>query len=103
MIKFEQLNAEDKINLTLEILLMMFDGEHRTVEELASTNGQTVHELWQDVCDEVGLDECEPWQGFPAGVRKESFASAPGADRPLPDYLENLLEVMRAIVGRDKQ
>ena len=94
MMKFEQLRAEDQVVLALEMLRTMFDGKRSTIKELARANGQTVHELWRDVCDKVGLIECEPWDGFPAGPKKEIFESASGVSRPLSDYIGKLLQKM---------
>jgi hypothetical protein len=102
IIKFEQLHAEDQADIILEMLRLMFDGRHRSVDELASAQDKTPPELWRDVCAELGL-ECQPWDGYPAWVKRESFQNAPGANRELPDYLQTLLGKMRAWVGKDKQ
>jgi hypothetical protein len=89
---FEQLHIEDQLQLALEALRMMFDGKCCTLEKLAQQNDQTPLALWCDVCAEVGFDVCEPWEGFPAGPKKENWAKAPGADRPMPDYYQKLLD-----------
>jgi hypothetical protein len=39
----------------------------------------------------AGFDVCEPWEGFPASPKKEDWAKAPGADRPMPDCYQKLL------------
>lgn len=92
MKKFEQLHAEDQADIALEMMRLFFDQRAKPIKEIAAARDQTPLELWRQVCADVALDECEPWQGYPAGPCKESFACAPGADRPLPEHLQKLLD-----------
>jgi hypothetical protein len=100
MKKFEQLDIEDQLQIALEMLRMMFAAKHGTIAGFAAATGQSVHEVWQTVCAEVGFDECEPWEGYPAGPKKQSWNPA-GADRELPEY-DKLYQQIRQWTGKDK-
>jgi hypothetical protein len=92
MQKFEQLHAEDQIDLTAEALRMMLDGKCHTLEQLITKRECTPAEVWREICAERGYDECEPWQGWPAGPKRDFMKNAPGADRSLPEHWQKLME-----------
>jgi hypothetical protein len=101
MKKFEQLHLEDQLRIALFMLQTIFGAKQGMIEQYAAATGQTVHEVWQMVCAEVGLDECEPWIGYPAGPRKDSWSKA-GADRELTPEYDRLYQQMRSWTGKDR-
>jgi hypothetical protein len=66
MKRFEQLHIHDQIQLLLAELEVITAEPCNSVEELAETQGVTVLGVWREICAEAGLDECTPWEGFPA-------------------------------------
>lgn len=96
MAPFEQLHAEDQIDIVLEMLRLFFDNRAKPIKQIAAARDQTPIELWRKVCADVGLDECEPWEGWPAPPKRDFMKNAPGADRPLPEYLQKLLDKWKA-------
>jgi len=95
MQKFEQLPAEVGFDIAVEALRVMLDGRCKTLEQLIEKRDCTPRELWREICADRGYDECEPWQGWPAGPKRDFMENAPGADRPLPDYWQKLLDHWR--------
>jgi hypothetical protein len=65
MLKFEQLHAEDGLDLALEALRVMCEANCPTLKQLIAKRKCTAAELWREICAERGYDECEPWQGWP--------------------------------------
>jgi hypothetical protein len=71
MRKFEQLPAEDGLDLSLEALRIMCEARCPTLKQLIAKRDCTPRELWREICAERGVDECEPWQGWPAGPKRD--------------------------------
>jgi hypothetical protein len=65
MTKFEQLNAEDATALLCKMVQIITGNGSRGIREFTQATGQTPLELWRDIYAEAGLDECEPWGGYP--------------------------------------
>jgi hypothetical protein len=90
--KFEQLHAEEQIDLVIEALRMMVDARCSTLEKLIAKRAYVASDLWREICAECGYD-CEPWEGWPAGPKRDFMKNAAGGgDRPLPVYWQKLLE-----------
>jgi len=66
------------------------DNCHGSVAEWARAAGLDAFDIWRDVCADVGLDECEPWPGYPKGPK--DFPNARVDLQPLPDKIAKLLE-----------
>jgi len=104
MRKFEQLPAEDGLDLALEALRVMCEGRCLTLRQLIEKRGCTASELWQEICADRGQDKCEPWDGWPDGPKRDFLKDAPGADRPLHPAFAKLLDRWKAeyphMIGR---
>ena len=86
MIKFEQLHAEDATALLSKMVEIITSNGSRGIREFTQATGQTPLELWGDICAEAGLDECEPWDGYPdKALALETIEKIPGFDTPLLD------------------
>lgn len=95
MRKFEQLHAEEQLDIALEALRAMFDGRCPTLKRLIAKRGCTAAELWREIIEERGFD-CEPWEGWPLPPKRGFLDHAPGADRPLHPAWQALLEQWQA-------
>jgi hypothetical protein len=104
MRKFEQLRAEDQIDLALEALRVMCDAKCPTLKELIAKRDCTPRDLWREICVERGYDKCEPWDGWPNPPKRESWKNARGTDRQAPAYLQKLFDHWKAdyphMIGR---
>ncbi|MFZ3224945.1 MAG: hypothetical protein WB772_01065 [Xanthobacteraceae bacterium] len=98
MRKFEQLHAEDGLDLALEALRVMCEAKCPTLKRLIAKRGCTAAELWREICAERGYDECEPWQGWPEPPKRDFLKNAPGSDRPLCEHWQKLLDRFHEIV-----
>ena len=98
MLKFEQLHAEEGLDLALEALRLMCDARCNTLKRLIAKRDCTPRELWREICAERGYDECEPWQGWPAPPKRDFLKDAPGSDRPLPEHWQRLFDRFHEIV-----
>jgi hypothetical protein len=76
MQKFEQIRTKDQVGLLIRMLRMIAAGGCKTIQEFAETRGQTPFDVWPEVCLEEGLNECEPWNGYPT-VSKEAIKNSP--------------------------
>src|SRR6266550_1450601 len=65
MTKFEQLHVKDATALLCKMVQIITSNGSRGIREFTQAIGQTPLELWRDICAEAGLDECEPWDGYP--------------------------------------
>jgi hypothetical protein len=83
MKRFEQLHADDQLQLMIATLEIITAGSCNTVEELTEARGVTILDIWREICAEAGLDECTPWESFPAP--QTSLPTAPGDNRELPE------------------
>jgi hypothetical protein len=101
MKNFERLDIDKQLQIALEVLRSMYDAKRLTIEGLAVATDRTVGEVWRDACADVGFDECEPWEGYPAGPKKPSWNPA-GANRELTPAYDKLYQQMRGWLGRDK-
>jgi hypothetical protein len=101
MQRFEQIDFDDQLRIALEVLGSMYEAKQLTIERLAYVTDRTVGDVWRDACAEVGLDVCEPWNGFPKGPRKDSWDPIGAARELTPTYSE-LYQKMRGWLGRDK-
>jgi len=104
MLKFDRLHAEDRIELAIEALRVMFDAKCHTIKQVIEKRGCTPRELWREICAERGYDECEPWNGWPAAPPRDFLNGAPGADRALPPHWQRLLDFWKTtlphVIGR---
>lgn len=91
MRRFEQLHAEEQLDIVLELLRLCADGRTFSIAKLAADNDITPFELWADVVATVGHDAL-PWAGYPLKPKPEVFLNAPGAQQPPPEWLERLWE-----------
>ena len=98
MRKFEQLHAEDGLDLALEALRVMCEAKCLTLKQVIAKRDCTPRELWREICAERGFDECEPWQGWPAAPKRDFLNDAPGSDRPLPECWQKLFDRFHEIV-----
>ena len=98
MRKFEQLHAEDGLDLALEALRLMCDARCNTLKRLIAKRDCTPLELWREICAERGFDECEPWQNWPEPPKRDFLERLPGSHRPLPECWQNLFEKFHEIV-----
>ncbi len=64
MKKFEDLHIDNQILLQMGVLERL-GGTCNRLADVAVRDGCTVDDIWRDICDEAGLDLCEPWPGFP--------------------------------------
>jgi hypothetical protein len=99
MKKFKQLHMNDQLALLATGLNAVADaGPGKGIEQVARAEGKSPQEWWHDVCADTGLDECEPWQGFPE--LPAQLPPAPGGDRPLPEHVADALS---KLMGPTKQ
>ena len=73
-----------------------------SVEEAAKKRDKTPLQWWRDHCADAGLDECEPWLGFP-GPHQQKDLPAPGDDSPLSDEKAHLVDKLEKLLGPTKQ
>jgi hypothetical protein len=95
MKSFGQLDARDQVLLITRLIAKFADSGyldrcHGSVAEWARATGRDAFEIWRDVCADVGIDECEPWPGYPKGPK--DFPNARVDLQPLPDKVAKLLE-----------
>lgn len=87
-----------------QALRVMFDGRCNTLKQLIAKSECTAAELWREICAERGYDECEPWLGWPVAPKRDFMKNAPGADRPVPDYWQKLMDqwqrTLPHVIGR---
>ena len=88
MKRFEQLHADDQVQILLATLEQITAESHTCIEELAEARGTTILKVWQQICAEAGLDECTPWEGFPEIPK--NLPEAPGDSRELPEIAQRL-------------
>ncbi len=100
MKKFDQLHITERLELCLIVIGWL--GVHKcpSLARLAAARNQSVAELWEDACAEVGLDVCEPWTDYPAGPIKEAFANARGADREISPEWKQRAELIYRMAAR---
>jgi hypothetical protein len=97
MVKFADLHITEQLEITLTIIGWCGIHKCRTIEKLAVARDQSLAELWADVCAEAGLDLCEPWDGWPAGPKKETFANARGANQEIPPEWKERFELIERL------
>jgi hypothetical protein len=95
MKSFGQLDARDQVLLITRLITKFADSGyldkcHGSVAEWARAAGLDAFDIWRNVCADVGLDECEPWPGYPKGPK--DFPSARVDLQPLSDKIAKLLE-----------
>ena len=95
MKSFGQLDARDQILLITRLITKFADSGyldkcHGSVAEWARVAGIDAFDIWRNVCADVGLDECEPWPGYPKGPK--DFPNARVDLQPLSDKIVKLLE-----------
>jgi hypothetical protein len=98
MRKFEQLHAEEQLDIAIEALRVMCEARCLTLERLIAKRGCTAAELWREIIADRGYDKCEPWQGWPAGPKRDFLEHAPGSDRELPPHWQRLFDRFHEIV-----
>jgi hypothetical protein len=95
MKSFGQLDARDQVLLITRLIAKFVDSGyldscHGSVAEWARAAGIDAFDIWRNVCADVGLDECEPWPGYPKGPK--DLPNARDDLQPLPDKVAKLLE-----------
>jgi hypothetical protein len=92
MKRFEQPHIHNQIQLLISELETITASPYNRIEELAEAQGVTALDVWREICAEAGLDECTPWEGFPA--MPTNLPDAPGGSRKLPEAAQRLFEEM---------
>jgi hypothetical protein len=92
---FGQLDARDQVLLITRLITKFADSGyldicHGSVAEWARAAGLDAFDIWRNVCADVGLEECEPWLGYPKGPK--DFPNARVDLQPLPDKIAKLLK-----------
>jgi hypothetical protein len=101
MKKFEELHCEDQLRIALELYRLMSEAQQLTIARFARVTDRTEREVWHDLLLDMGFDECEPWNGYPNGPKRESWNPA-GADRELSPAYDKLHHQIQGWLGRDK-
>jgi hypothetical protein len=102
-LKFNELHAEDVTSLMFKMVEIIAGEGCRGIHHLAETRGKTPLELWPEFCAEAGLDECEPWDGYPDNVPSlEYIMKTPGSHRPLRSDHKMMKDAYWKATGRDK-
>jgi len=102
-LKFEELHAEDVAALLFKMVEIIATDGCRGIHDFARARGQTPLELWPEFCAEAGLDECEPWPGYPDEFPTlDEMRKFPGATRKMTGDLLKIWENYKAATGRDK-
>jgi hypothetical protein len=102
-LKFEEIHIQDQIILMEKLMEMIVNEGCSRIAEFAEARGQTPFEVWPDVCAEAGLDECEPWTGYPdKAISLETIRKSPGATRAMTGEWLKRWENYKARTGRDK-
>jgi len=65
MKRFEQLHFDEQNLLVIHLMKAFCENDCGSVEQLAHRHDCSVREVWRDICADTGLDECEPWEGYP--------------------------------------
>jgi hypothetical protein len=66
--KFEELLPEDGFILLMAMVRIIADAGCRGIDEYAQATDRTPFELWPEFCAAAGVDECEPWRGYPSEI-----------------------------------
>jgi hypothetical protein len=98
MKQFEDLHIDDQNRLLICVLEKLAATSSRTIEDVAREQGETVNELWCDICAETGLDVCQPWRGYPD--RPTDLPPARGGHRPLSDEQLAALSELSKLTNR---
>lgn len=99
MTKFEQLHAKDATALLCKMVQIITSNGSRGIREFTQAIGQTPLELWRDICAEAGLDECEPWDGYPEkALTLETIEKIPGFDTPMLDPADEMNQLNKMTV-----
>jgi hypothetical protein len=78
-LKFEQIDANNQCTLLFTMIEMIAAEECKSIQDFAEAKGQTPFEVWSKFCAGAGLDECEPWNGYPSQLSEETIKHSPGA------------------------
>ena len=78
-LKFEQIDANNQCTLLFTMIEMIAAEECKSIQDFAEAKGQTPFEVWSKFCAGAGLDECEPWNGYPSELSEETIKHSPGA------------------------
>jgi hypothetical protein len=62
---FDELELADQLRLCLEVFRAMAGARARTIARTADVREQSPALLWEQMCEQAGLDRCEPWIGYP--------------------------------------
>jgi hypothetical protein len=49
----------------------------RNIRRVAKIKEQSPADLWREICEELGLDQCEPWPGYPDRLLPAERANGP--------------------------
>jgi hypothetical protein len=63
--KFNDLHVDDQLYLCVEVFRAMFAARAGNICSTAEIRQKTTDELWQQICNEICLEECIPWEGYP--------------------------------------
>jgi hypothetical protein len=65
MKRFERLHLVEQNQLLIQLLEALGESKCSSIQELSQHRDCSVREAWRDICADTGLDQCEPWDGFP--------------------------------------
>jgi hypothetical protein len=85
-LKFEEMDAVDQFVLVQTMSKLISETGCTGIEDFARALDRTKLEVWPIFCAEAGLDECEPWMGYPeesTAASIELSSKAPHARDPL--------------------
>ena len=75
MKRFVDLPASDQTLLVANALEALAYSGYTRITVAAAARNLTTAEWWQTICTDAGVDECEPWPGFPQPPGVEADAA----------------------------
>ncbi len=74
MKRFADLHVNDQNLLVANALEALAYSGYTRITVAAAAQKLTAGEWWRSICADAGVDECEPWPGFPQPPDGESIA-----------------------------
>jgi hypothetical protein len=66
MRQFSDLSPHEQALLLVKVVQLVANGDsYISIEEVAAGRNNTSQQLWLKICSDEGMDDCEPWNGFP--------------------------------------
>lgn len=78
MKRFVDLHVNDQTLLVANALEALAYSGYTRITVAAAARKLTTSEWWQTICADAGVDECEPWPGFPQAPGVETSAVQAG-------------------------